>query len=57
MKIAQPAAAVFQVRFLHAGGVAIFGAPGRLVLKPGGDVFFLEADDAFADDGLLKFLE
>ncbi len=34
LKIAQAAAAVFDVRFLHAGGVAVFRAPRCLVFQP-----------------------
>ena len=57
LEIAQAAAAIFEVRLLHAGRVAIFGAPRQLVFQPQGDVFFLEAVHTFRHQRLLKFFE
>jgi hypothetical protein len=47
LKIAQAAAAVLDVRLLHARGIAVLGPPRRLVFQPHGDVFLLVAGDAF----------
>ena len=57
LEIAQAAAAVFDVRFLHARGIAVLGPPRRLVFQPHRDVFFLEADDAFGNQRFLEFGE
>ena len=54
LEIAQAAAAVFDVRLLHAGRVAELGAPRRLVFQPHRNVFVLETGDAFVDE---RFLE
>ena len=57
LEIAQAAAAVLDVRLLHAGRIAVFGVPRRLVFQPRGDVFFLEPADAFGHDRFLEFFE
>ena len=54
LEVAQAAAAVFDVRFLHAGRVAELAPPRRLVLQPHRDVFFLETHDALAHERLLE---
>ena len=55
--IAQAAAAVFDVRLLHRGGVAELRAPRGLVLQPRRDVLVHMAGHAFGHDQFLQLLE
>ena len=57
LEIAQTAAAILDVRLLHRGRIAEFGAARRLILHARGNVFVFAALDAFGDDGLLEFFE
>ncbi len=57
LKIAQAAAAVLDVRLLHAGGIAEFGMTRLLVGDTLGNVFFLKPVHAFVDDDALKLFE
>ena len=49
--VAQAAAAVLDIRFLHVGGVAEFFAAGVLVFQPGGDIALFVAGNAFEQQG------
>ena len=57
LKIAQPAAAVLDVGFLHGRRVAEFLVARRLVLQARGDIFFFVACHAFGQNCFLQFLE
>ena len=57
MEITQAATTSLEVRLLHAGRVAKFGAAGGLIFEPRGNVFVLVTRDTFGQDGFLEFLE
>ena len=55
--IAQAAAAVLDIWFLHESGIAKFRASRRLVLHAGVDVFVFMPGNAFGQNRFLKFVE
>ena len=55
--VPQAAAAVFDVRLLHIGGIAEFFAAQLLVSKPGGNVAFFLPMNAFGQQGLRHFVK
>ena len=57
LEIAQAAAAVFDVRFLHAGRVAELAVTPRLVFEPRGNVFSLITVHTPGHERLFKFFE